>query len=169
MTFYYDNNGNSDKTIIEFNVRRKIARACNRLMFLKKCILEKVLPKSAPPHLRHDTLPFTESARAYLEEGCLKLRDDITLKREELNGIRLRPDQAEKLKKFNEKQRQKLDRKLEGLCRASIWATSGRSDIINNMSSRALSKYEEEALSLGLKFSSGKDRMDLSEHLIKKL
>ena len=59
------NSINSDNTIIEFNVRRKIASACNRLMFLKKCINEKVLPKSAPPHLRHDLIPFTESGRAY--------------------------------------------------------------------------------------------------------
>ena len=35
------------------------------------------------------------------------------------------------------------------------------------MSSRELSQYEEEALSLGLKFSSGKDKMDLTEHVIK--
>ena len=159
-------NNSSDNTIIEYNVRRKISSACNRLRFLKKCISEKVLPKSAPPHLRHDTRPFTESARAYLEESCSKLRDDIILKREDLKGIKLRPQQTERLRQLNEKQQTKLDRKLDGLCRTSMWATSGRNDIIN-MSSRTLSEYEKEALSLGLKFSVGENKLDLTGHVIK--
>ena len=144
---------------------RKKCKKC--VLFLKKCISEKVIPISAPPHLRHDILPFSDSARAYLEEGCAKLRDDITLKRELLQGFRLSSHLSEKLKKFNEQQRQRLDRKLDRLCRNSPWATSGRTDIIRNLSSRTLSKYEEEALSLGLKFSSGKDNKELSDHIVK--
>ena len=105
-----DSNANSDNTTFEFNVRRKIASACNRLTFLKKCINENVLPRSAPPHLRHDFLPFTESARVYLEEGCDKLREEITLKKENMTGTQLSPDQIGKLKNFNELQRRKLDR-----------------------------------------------------------
>ena len=64
-------------------------------------------------------------------------------------------------------QKPKLDHKLDYLCRNSKWKTAGRSDIITNLSSRPLSNYEEEALSLGLKFSSGKDNKDLADHVMK--
>ena len=160
-------NTNSDNVTIEFNIRRTIASACNRLIFLKKCINEKVLPKSAPSHLRNDISPFTESARAYLEEACSKLRDEITLKRENLKGMTLNAHQHEELKKLSAQQQLNLDRKLDWLCRNSKWATSGRSDIITNLSSRTLSTYEQEALSLGLKFSSGKDNRNLADHVMK--
>lgn len=160
------NTNNSANTTIEFNVRRKIASACNRLIFLKKCINEKVLPNSAPPHLRNDDMPFTKAARAYLEEACSNLRNQLTLKREDLKGVKLNAQQTECLKKFNTQQQQKLDRKLDSLCRNSKWTSAGRTDLINNMSKRNLTIYEKEALSLGLKFSSGKDQRDLADHVI---
>ena len=50
----------------EFNLRKKISSCCNRLLFLKRCISEKVLPRSAPQHLRSEDVPFTKSARFFL-------------------------------------------------------------------------------------------------------
>ena len=161
------NNNNSTITTIEFNVRRKIASACNRLIFLKKCINEQVLPNTAPPHLRNERMPFTKAARAHLEEACSDLRDHLVLKRDELQGIKLSPQQTDRLKKLNTLQQQKLDRKLESLCRNSKRSSAGRDDLFNNLSKRTLTRYEKEALSLGLKFSSGRDQRDLSDHMIK--
>lgn len=67
---------------------------------------------------------------------------------------------------MNARQKQKLEDKLDWLCANSKWASAGRKDLISNMSSRTLTQYEEEALSYGLKFSSGKDRRDLADHVI---
>ena len=71
------------------------------------------------------------------------------------------------LKGLNEKQRTSLNNKLVSLCRRSMWRDAGRSDIVTNRSSHELSGNEREALSLGYKFSTGKDSEAYVDHLNK--
>ena len=151
----------------EFLIRKKISSSCNRLAFLKHCISEQVLPRSAPPHLRSTDVPFTNSARAYLEEACQALREDIVVKRDQSMGIGLTHKHKEELKRINAGQQTRLKRKLEDLCRNSMWGEAGRNDIVTNLSSRELTIDEKEALSYGLKFDAGKDRLTLLDHISK--
>ena len=151
----------------EFNARKKLASICNRLYFLKQCIAEQVLPKSAPRYLRDNDVPFTKSARIYLEDACKKLKDEIVILQDEREGVPISAQQQEELKKANEKQRISLSNKLAALCRNSPWKTAGRSELITNLSSRQLSENEVEALSLGYKFSTGKDSATYVDHVNK--
>ena len=137
------------------------------MIFLKNCLAEQVLPKSAPPHLRCNNVPFTNSARAYLEEACSGLRDELILKREEVKGVRISDEQKEELKSANREQNMRLDRKLKKLCSESKWADAGRDEIITNLSASILTESEKQALSLGLKFDTGNDRCTLSEGVSK--
>ena len=117
--------------------------------------------------IRHLPLPFTNSARVYVEEACSTLRDDLILKREELKGIAISSENKQELKRLNEEQNVRLNRKLKGLCSDSKWSEVGRSGIITNLSSRDLTDNQKQALSLGLKFDTGKDRRTLAEHMSK--
>ena len=162
-----NSSSNLSDQIIEFNLRRKLASICNRIGFLKQCIDEQVLPKSAPRHLYNDNVPFTKSARLYLEEACEKLRDEIVMIQDKRKGTPITAQQKDELKRMNEKQTLRLGTKLKALCQNSMWKTAGRSDIVTNLSSRELSEDEREALSLGYKFSSGKDSASYVDHLNK--
>ena len=153
------------KELQEFSLRKKLASNFNRLRFLQECLAEQVLPKSAPSTLRSDLHPFTESARAYLNESCAKLRNTLYELKEMRNGSRLTPQHEEKLNEFNETQRSRLRRKLEKLCLESKWNNAGNDTLITNLSSKVLSNNEKQALSLGLKFDSGKDRYTFAEHV----
>ena len=48
-----------------------------------------------------------------------------------------------------------------------MWASARRANSINNLLSRTLTGYEQEALSLGLKFSTGRGNRDLTDHIVK--
>ena len=76
-------------------------------------------------------------------------------------------EHTEELKSFNLEQKERLNRKLVKLCNDSKWAEAGRREIITNLSSRVLSDNEVQALSLGLKFDTGKDRCTLAEHVMR--
>ena len=158
---------NLSEQIQEFNVRKKLASICNRIGFLKQCIAEQVLPKSAPRHLYDDDVPFTKTARTYLEEACKKLKDEIVIIQDRRKGIAITVQQQEELKRLNEQQRNNLNSKLATLCKTSMWRTAGRRSLINNMSSRELSESEVEALSLGYKYNTGKDNATYVDHVNK--
>ena len=72
-----------------------------------------------------------------------------------------------KLKGVNESQQKSLEKKLQDLCANSPWKEAGNLDIVRNFSSRQMSDIEKEALSLGLKFDSGKDKRSFVEHVNK--
>ena len=160
-----DDNSDSNAEIKEYNIRRKINSSFNRLKFLKECLAEQVLPKSAPAALKNNEKPFTDTDRAYLEEAIRVLRDNIYVLNDERKGIRLKANYEEKLKRLNNKQRSRLQQKLDGLCKASKWKDAGNVDIVTNISSRVLTDYQKEALSLGLKFDSGRDKYSFAEHI----
>ena len=67
-------NGTSNTEMNEYHTKKKLASSFNRLKFLKNCILEQVLPKSAPQQLKSKDHPFSASARCYLEEACHELK-----------------------------------------------------------------------------------------------
>ena len=164
-----DSSNDLSEQIHEFNVRKKLASICNRIGFLKQCIAEQVLPKSAPRHLHDNNIPFTNAARMYLLEACQNLKDELVLLQEKRKGISISRKQMNELKGLNEKQRASLNNKLVMLCRGSMWRAAGRSDIVTNLSAHELSENEREALSLGYKFSTGKDSEAFVDHLKKKL
>ena len=149
----------------EFNTKRKIASSFNRLKFLNDCLLEQVLPRSAPHYLKTKEHPFGASARLYLEEACKEVKESIYILRDDLMGVPLSNTLRTKLKKFNDDQRARLNRKLKKLCECSPWREAGSADIITNLSTRVLNNDEKEALALGLKFDSGRDRKSYSEHV----
>lgn len=156
---------NSFNVMKEFNIRKKISSNLNRYKFLKECIAEKVLPKSAPAELQKSNKPFSEAARAYLEDACSELRDKLYELREDLVGASLPGHLKSKLAAMNEQQRSNLSRKLKRICDTSKWKDAGNAEIVTNVSMRTLSATEKEALSLGLKFDSGKDRFSYVEHV----
>ena len=149
----------------EFNIRKKLTSNLNRLRFLKDCLDEQVLPRSAPSVLKDNVKPFSDSARAYLEDACSKLKDDIYILNDERKGVKLTNGHEDTLKRMNNEQRNRLSRKLNDACRRSSWKDAGNVDIITNLSSRSLSDNEKEALSLGLKFDAGKDKYSFVEHI----
>ena len=114
MSFQHLSNGGygySNMEEKEFYTRRKIASCCNTLTFIRNCIAEKVLPKSAPQHIRNKHIPFTNSAKAYLEEACQTLKEEIILKRDECKGINLTRQHKDDLRKFNTEQQASLNKK----------------------------------------------------------
>ena len=83
----HNDNNNSSAEMKEFNIRSKITSSLNRLKFLKECIAEQVLPKSAPAALKNSERPFSDAARAYLEEACNEIKDNIYVLNEERMGL----------------------------------------------------------------------------------
>ena len=159
-----DNTRNSQE-MCEFNVRKKISSCFNRLKFLKDCLAEQILPNSAPSAMKNSSKPFSDAARAYLEEACAEIKDNIYVLKDQRRGVKLTKRHEEKLKRLNDEQQKRLKRKLDKLCDTSKWKEAGNVDLVHNLSSRELSQYEKEALALGLKFDSGKDRYTLAEHI----
>ena len=149
----------------EYITKRKIASSFNRLKFLNDCILEQVLPKSAPQQLKNKDHPFGASARSYLEEACSQIKDNIYVLREEIQGVQLTNELRTKLNKFNEKQKTKLNHKLKTLCDKSPWKEAGNVEIVTNLSKRPLTNYEKEALALGVKFDTGRDKSHYVDHV----
>ena len=155
------------KVMQEFNVRKKISSRINRLKFLRDCIAEHVLPASAPVQLKQSNEPFSKAAKAYMEECCQDLKDSLNVLLGDREGIMLPHNLVMKLKGVNESQQKSLEKKLQDLCANSPWKEAGNLDIVRNFSSRQMSDIEKEALSLGLKFDSGKDKRSFVEHVNK--
>ena len=159
------NIGTNNTEMQEYLTKRKLSSSFNRLKFLNDCILEQVLPKSAPQQLKNKDHPFSASARAYLEEACADIKDRIYVLRDELKGVRLPRQLQTKLNEFNDKQQTKLKRKLKTLCDTSTWKDAGNVEIVTNLSTRRLSAYEKEALALGFKFDTGRDKNQYVDHV----
>ena len=159
--------GISNTEMKEYHTKKKLASSFNRLKFLRECLLEQVLPRSAPQYLKNKsrTHPFGASARCYLEEACSDLQNKIYELRDEVNGVPLPAILRTKLNDFNDCQQTNLKRKLRTLCENSPWKEAGNVDILTNLSSRQLSDDEKEALALGMKFDSGRDRSTYTEHV----
>ena len=159
-----DNTRNSQE-MCEFNVRKKMSSCFNRLKFLKDCLAEQVFAYSAPTAMKNGSKPFSDTARVYLEEACSEIKDNIYVLKDQRRGIKLTRRHETKLKRLNEDQPNRLKRKLDKLCYTSKWKEVGNVDLVQNLSTRELSQYEKEALALGFKFDSGKDRYTLAEHI----
>lgn len=69
------------------------------------------------------------------------------------------------MKRINTEQQDRLKRKLADLCHNSTWGDAVKNSKVTNMSSRPLSSDENEALSYGLKYDCGKNKMTLIEHI----
>ena len=151
----------------EYRLRAKLNSIINRKKFLTRCIEEKVLPRTSPPHLQSSDPPFTETARTYLEEACERLQYEATEIKSTLPSSHLPHALVIKLKEEDEKQRKKLDNKIQELCNRSNWKNAGRRDLISNFSSHTLTPTQEEALSLGLKFSTGLERRNFLDYALK--
>ena len=150
----------------EYYLREKCFLIKYQVSFLNNCIEEQVLPRSAPRQLHSQEHPFTKSARAYLEDGVNTLRNKATV-------LESRSQQAlprhldERLHHSARRHRQQLDDKLSRLCASSPWKTAGNTGLITNLSSRPLSQVETEALSLGLKFDTGKNSCSYLDDIIR--
>ena len=110
------------------------------------CLAEKVLPRSAPVHLRSSETPFSESARIYLEEAC----ENLTHRYHELTNsavdVVLPQRLIVKLEKEDNEQKIRLQSKLEHLCENSEWKKVGKPNLITNLSDRQLTNTEIEVL-----------------------
>ena len=160
-----DMSGTSSMEMKEYHTKKKLASSFNRFKFLTECIFEQVLPKSAPQYLKSKSHPFGTSARCYLEEACNDLKDNIYVLRDELNGVPLPSTLRTKLNELNDRQQARLKDKLKTLCDNSPWREAGSVSIITNLSSRELNRNEKEALALGLKFDSGRDKSTYVDHV----
>lgn len=147
---------NADKQ--QFITSSKISKCVNRLRFLRDCIKEQVLPRSAPKHLWNEHHPFGNAARTYLQESCSILENKIYIFRDRLTEKALNPALKARLSRKNVEHRASLKHQLNLLCQRSRWKEAGNPDIVENISSRKLKNYEIEALSLGLKFDTGRDK-----------
>ena len=157
--------GKYNPEIKEYNTKKKLDSGFNRLKFLHECLLEQVLPKSAPQYLKNKHHPFGDSARCYLEEVCSDLKENLYVLRDELKGVNLPATLRKKLNEYNERQQTRLNHKLKTLCANSPWKDAGNAGIITNLSSRTLSDEEKEALALDMKFDFGKDKSSYMEHV----
>ena len=138
---------------------------------MNQCLLEKLVPNSAPIHLKEGDRPFKASAEAWIKESIRDLKDQLEINLHDKKiltkaGIRL-PDHVQRqLQKDDKTERRGSERKLERLINKSKWRTIGRDDILLNLSDRVLSQVEKEVLSLGPKFDTGTQKSDLADWLI---
>ncbi|XP_076056373.1 uncharacterized protein LOC143034326 [Oratosquilla oratoria] len=151
----------------EFTLRRKLTSIQNRDRFLKDCLEEQVLPRSAPKHLHHPHKPFSNTAREYLKEARETLRNEESMIRSRLKKDHIPHGLVLKIKEEDRIQKAKLQMKLEHLCNNSRWKEVGRHELITNLSSLRLTKTQEEALSLGLKFSTGINHKTTADYVEK--
>ena len=162
--------GGVGENILKHTVKR-INSTKRRIHFLNECIEEKVVPPSAPKHLKDGPLPFKPSAKTWIKENIRDLKNKLEVdlhKKKSLTteGIRL-PDYIQRqLQKADEDGQRSLERKLEQAINNSKWRTIGRHDIYVNLSDRILTDVEKEALSFGPKFDTGKQKKDLADTLI---
>ena len=150
----------------EYYLREKCFRIRNQVWFLKNCLEEQVLPRSAPRQLHSDEHPFTNAARAYLEDSVKTLCNKETILESQFRQP-LPRHLEERLQRIAGSHRKQLQDKLSRLCATSSWRSAGNTGLITNLSSRALSQDETEALSLGLKFDTGKSSGSYLDDMIR--
>ena len=148
----------------EFALKLKLTSIQNRDKFLQSCIEEQVLPRSAPPHLHHQNKPFSNTAREYLREARETLRYEAEEIKSEIQQLHLPHSMVQKIKEEDQKQKEKLSKKLDRLCRDSRWKNIGREDLITNLSSPTLTQTQE-ALALGLKFKTNISDKKLADYV----
>ena len=149
----------------ELALKLKLTSIRNRDKFLLSCIEEQVLPRSAPPHLHHSDKPFSNTAREYLREARETLRYEAEEIKSQLQHVHLPHNMVQKIKEEDRKQKDKLNKKLEHLCRDSRWNNIGREDLITNLSSHTLTQTQKEALALGLKFKTNINDKRLADYV----
>ena len=147
----------------------------NRRNFILQCIEEKVPPYSTfkkPTLLSH---PFPEIVESYLKDSAeelhakqqehfyqaSKIERNLHLNAAQKRAIQKRVESASK------KQIKNLENKLTELCENSLWNTTGRPELVKNLSDTELSKNETLALSYGLKFAVGTNKMDTTGTITK--
>ncbi|XP_076035385.1 uncharacterized protein LOC143021660 [Oratosquilla oratoria] len=135
--------------------------------FLKDCLEEQVLPRSAPKHLHHPHKPFSNTAREYLKEARETLRNEENMIRSRLKKNYIPHGLVLKIKEEDRIHKAKLQMKLEHLCSNSRWKEVGRHELITNLSSLRLTKIQEEPLSLSLKFSTGINHKTTADYVEK--
>ena len=150
----------------EYYLREKYERTKNQATFIDECIQEQVLPSSAPRQLQSDEHPFTKAARAYLEDGKNSLINRTIMLKNRFER-QLPHHLNERLRRNSEKHQKQLKEKLHRLCLNSTWKDAGNKKLISNLSSRILNETEKEALSLGLKFDTGKNNKSFLDFIIK--
>ena len=112
--------------------------------------------------MKNGPRPFSNTARTYLEEACAEVKEYIYIIKDQRKRLKLTKEHEAMLKRLNTEQRNRLKRKLDDLCKNSKWKEAGNIGIVNNVSSRQLTTNEKEALALGLKFDSFKDKLSLA-------
>ena len=58
---------------------RKLNRKRRTIEFLKECLAEKVVPNSAPKHLKEGGRPFKASAETWIKECIRELTDKLEI------------------------------------------------------------------------------------------
>ena len=133
--------------------------------YLRKCREEQVLPPSAPKLLKGKVgdHPFPASAREFLTERIEQHRNEISLLTEQAKGVHLPHRLVIRLQKSKTETEARLQQNLERTCNRSRWGSVGRTDLVDNRSTRELTQTEVEALSLGLKFDIGYSGTSISK------
>ena len=143
------------------------ASITNRSHFLSRCIEEKVIPRCTPFHPKLSEHIFPEYIQLYLKNSIDELKHQHSSTLEQTKILRtqlyneniLSPGLETRIKRNiqdkNDSQAKLLDQKLSTLCRESKWKDIGRPELVTNISTHQLTDTELEALSLGLKFSTG--------------
>ena len=136
--------------------------------FLKDCLHEQVVPKSLRPRLfkQHHT-PFPDSARVLLQESIQNIKREVDganyLLRRQLGLLKQHIPQdllevlyataSKKCLLETNRARIRLSRKLNELCKDSVWSKCEVSGAILNLSTYVLSEVEKQVLNLGLSFA----------------
>ena len=142
------------------NTQFQLKSKLRRLDFLNDCLLEQVLPPSAPKLLADGPAPFKKSAREWIKENIKKLKFDLEIDKHQIKtlhneGFRLPHRIHTEMKSLNVQERKRLEKKLQECINKSKWRNAGREDLITNLSNNRLTDVEKEALSLGAKFDIG--------------
>ena len=107
--------------------------------------------------------PFPASAREFLTERIEQHRNEISLLKEQAKGVHLPHRLVIKLQQSKNEKEARLQQNLERTCNRSRWGSVGRTDLVDNRSTRELTQTEVEALSLGLKFDIGYSGTSISK------
>ncbi|MPC95843.1 hypothetical protein E2C01_091072 [Portunus trituberculatus] len=128
-----------------------------QLKFLQDCVQEKVIPKSFLPFFRWKTTPFPELSRVTvlqhiaqlkreIDKIYLILRRNLRYLRSNLHGNLLDCALESTRNKCNfevNSTRERLNRVLQDLCKASEWNNCGLSGSVLNLSSHVLSEIKK--------------------------
>ena len=151
----------------------------NRSNFLKRCIEEKIIPKSLqktffssdhifPPHAQH-FLEYTSKQLMYQSSHKLTEARRIKTFLRSVRHINSTTEYSIKnhITRNNTAQILNLEKKLSTLCSSSKWCTLSRPELINNLSNHTLTTTQLEALGFGLKFATGLPHHSMTDLITK--